>query len=91
MKGEREKNINMWLSLTLPLTGTWPGTQALALTGTNWRPLASQASTQSTEPAGQGLLSFYLHSQLRTLPAHNALQQWIFLFLTSRSTILEVE
>ena len=30
---ERERNINVWLPLTCPLLGTWPTTQACALTG----------------------------------------------------------
>ena len=30
---ERERNINVWLPLTQPLLGTWPATQACALTG----------------------------------------------------------
>ena len=30
---ERERNINVWLPLTCPLLGTWPATQACALTG----------------------------------------------------------
>ena len=30
---ERERNINVWLSLARPLLGTWPTTQAHALTG----------------------------------------------------------
>ena len=29
---ERERNINVWLPLTSPLLGTWPATQACALT-----------------------------------------------------------
>ena len=32
-KGERERNINVWLPLMHPLLGTWPATQACALTG----------------------------------------------------------
>ena len=32
-EGERERNINVWLPLTHPLLGTWPATQASALTG----------------------------------------------------------
>ena len=32
-KKEREKNIHVWLLLTHPLLGTWPTTQAYALTG----------------------------------------------------------
>ena len=31
--GERERNINVWLPLVRPLLGTWPTTQACALTG----------------------------------------------------------
>ena len=34
-EGKRERNINVWLPLTRPLLGTWPTTQACALTG-NW-------------------------------------------------------
>ena len=30
---ERERNINVWLPLACPLLGTWPVTQACALTG----------------------------------------------------------
>ena len=32
-EGERERNINVWLPLVRPLLGTWPATQARALTG----------------------------------------------------------
>ena len=32
-KGERERNINVWLPLVHPLLGTWPAIQACALTG----------------------------------------------------------
>ena len=48
---ERERNINVWLPLAHPLLGTWPATQACALTGYQNRwPFGSQASTQYTEP-----------------------------------------
>ena len=30
---ERERNINVWLPLPCPQLGTWPATQACALTG----------------------------------------------------------
>ena len=30
---DRERNINVWLPLTYLLLGTWPATQACALTG----------------------------------------------------------
>ena len=32
-EGDRERNINVWLPLARPLLGTWPETQASALTG----------------------------------------------------------
>ena len=32
-EGERDRNINVWLLLVCPLLGTWPITQAYALTG----------------------------------------------------------
>ena len=32
-KGERERNISVWLPLMCPQLGTWPETQACALTG----------------------------------------------------------
>ena len=32
-EGERERNISLWLPLVHPLLGTWPATQAFALTG----------------------------------------------------------
>ena len=32
-EGERDRNINVWLPLPSPLLGTWPATQACALTG----------------------------------------------------------
>ena len=37
---ERERNINLWLLLALPLLGTWPTTQAPALTGNPASPLS---------------------------------------------------
>ena len=46
---ERERNINVWLPFMHPLLGTWPATQACALTW-NWTSDLSEAGTQSTEP-----------------------------------------
>ena len=55
-KGERERNIHVWLPLACPLLGTQPATQAWAL---DWelskQPFGSQAGTQSTEPYQPGL------------------------------------
>ena len=39
-KKERERNINVWLHLTHPHLGTWPATQACALTGNQTRDLS---------------------------------------------------
>ena len=47
---ERERNINVWLPLTRPLLGTWPTTQACALTGNRTMILWFAAGAQSTEP-----------------------------------------
>ena len=33
MEEERERNISVWLPLTWPPLGSWPATQACALTG----------------------------------------------------------
>ena len=53
---EKERNINVWLPLTRPLVGTWPTTQACALTG-NWTSnLWFTACTQSTKLHQPGLL-----------------------------------
>ena len=47
---ERERNINVWLPLMCPLPGTWPTTQACALTGNRTRePLVHRSMAQSTE------------------------------------------
>ena len=34
---EKERNINVWLPLACSLLGTWPATQACALTGNRTR------------------------------------------------------
>ena len=48
---ERERNIHVWLLLTCPLLGTWPSTQACALTGNRTRdPFSLQDDTQTSEP-----------------------------------------
>ena len=64
MEKERERNINVWLPLVYPLLGTWPATQACALTG-NWThdPLRSIHRAQSTEPHQPGLKDEILNTQ----------------------------
>ena len=52
---ERERNITVWLALTRPPLGTWPLTQACALTGNQTSgSFGSQAGIQSTEPHQPG-------------------------------------
>ena len=48
MEKERDRNINVWLRLMHPLLGTWPATQACALTGDLMKFFGLQAHTQST-------------------------------------------
>ena len=49
MEKERERNINVWLSLTHPSPGAWPATQACAPTENQTSNTGSQAHAQSTE------------------------------------------
>ena len=54
-EGERERNINVWLPLAHPLQGTWPITQAYALTG-NWPgdPLLGRPTLSPLSHTSQG-------------------------------------
>ena len=53
---ERERNINVWLPLEHPLLGTWPTTEACALTGNQTGdPFVCRCCTQSTEPHQPGM------------------------------------
>ena len=56
---ERERNINVWLPLTCPLLGTWPVTQACALTGTQTSDLlVHRPALNSLSHTSQSCLSF---------------------------------
>ena len=64
---ERERNISVWLLLTYPVPGTWPKTQACALTGNQPSdPLVRRPALNPLSYASQGslglvfFLSFYL-------------------------------
>ena len=58
---KRERNINMWLPLTCILLGTWPASQACALTENgNHRCFGLQAGAHSTEPHQPGLFLFFM-------------------------------
>ena len=47
-----------WLPLSRPQLGTWPATQACALTWNHTSSRDMQASTQSTEPHQPGMTLF---------------------------------
>ena len=67
-EGERDRNINVWLPLMRPLLGTWPTTQACALTGSgtgNRQPFGLQVGTQTLSYTSQGTsLHFYVEFHL---------------------------
>ena len=56
MEKERERNINVWLHLACLPLGTWPATQACALTG-NWtgNPLVCEPSFNPLSHTKQGI------------------------------------
>ena len=59
----RERNINVWLPLTRPLLGTWPATQACALTGNRTGdPLFCRSSLNPRSYTSQGSMSQFLNS-----------------------------
>ena len=63
-KGKRiEGNINVWLPLMRPLLGTWPATQACALTE-NWTsdPLLCRPALSPLSLTSQGNLLFFFNS-----------------------------
>ena len=56
---ERERNINVWLPLLHPLLGTWPATQACALTGNRTGdPLAYRPALKPLSHSSQGYTCF---------------------------------
>ena len=57
----RERNISVWLPFVCPLLGTWPATQARALTGNQTgHPLAHRrALNPLSHPARANLLLLY--------------------------------
>ena len=65
---KRERNIVLWLPLVGSQLGTWPATQACALTGNRTRdPFALQSRAQSTEPCQPGLNGNFLNKSYGTL------------------------
>ena len=68
---ERERNINVWLPLMCPLLGTWPATQACALTG-NWAsdPVVHRPALNPLSHTGQGHSFMFFTSLLFPLASH---------------------
>ena len=57
---EREGNIGVWLPLTRPLLGTWPTTQACALTGNRTcDPLVRRLTLSPLSPTSWGYFYFF--------------------------------
>ena len=75
---ERERNINVWLPLTHPLLGTWPTTQACALTRNQTsNPLVHRPALNPLSHTSQdGKFDFLVH-----MPANTILQIFSFLNL----------
>ena len=65
---ERERDINVWLLLVWPLLGTWPASQACALTG-NWTddPLVHRLVLNPLSHSSQG--NFYYIISLTKQPS----------------------
>ena len=59
----RERNINVWLPLTCSLLGTWPATEACALTGNQTsHPLVHRPVLNPLSHTSQGCFIFSLPS-----------------------------
>ena len=59
----KERNISVWLPHTHPLSGTWPATQACALTGyRNSDPLVCRPVLNPLSHTSQGAFSFFKDS-----------------------------
>ena len=60
---ERERNISVWLPLMCPPLGTWPTTQACALTGNGTGdPLVRRPVLSPLSHTSQGAYVAYIHS-----------------------------
>ena len=70
-KKEREKNINVWLPLAHPQVGTWPATQACALTGNRTgNALVHRPALNPLSYTSQGLVAPFLTEESEILTQH---------------------
>ena len=65
-EGGRERNINVWLPLMQPLPGTWPATQACALTGNrSGDPLVHRSALSPVSHTSQSMIVFTLREGVK--------------------------
>ena len=83
---ERKRNINMWLPLPRPLLGTWPETQACALTGNRTGdPSVHRLALNPWSHKQPGILQHSLWGQglemaqrhVCTVDSYNTLSVWV--------------
>ena len=87
---ERERKIDVYLPLAHPLLGTWPTTQACALTGNQTRrPFGSQAGAQSPEPHRPGIKTILTRNRSTVIQLRKLIEI-ILLKPTDLSHILSV-
>ena len=81
---ERERNINVCLSLMRPLLGTWPATRAFALTGNRTSdPLVHRPTLNPLSHTSQGWNFHFLNFCLRMGEKHFCIN----FFITDRIKI----
>ena len=62
---DRERNINVWVPLTQPSLGTWPATQACALTGNQTsNPLVHRPELNPLSHTSQGPFVILLKGEI---------------------------
>ena len=71
--GDMERNINVWLPLACPQLGTWPSTQACAVTG-NWtyNSLVHRLALNPLNHISQGYI-FYNNNKTLSITVHSLL------------------
>ena len=89
-KKERERNINVWLPLMNPLLGTWPATQACALTGNRTgNPLVHRLALNPLNHTSQGRISlFNRHNTITSPPQKKIRKKSLILLIPSAHIFL---
>ena len=78
---DRERNINVWLPLECPALGTWPATQACALTG-NWTgdPLVYRPAVNPLSYSSQGTNIHFNDTKILQSPTYLYYEQCSLIF-----------